>query len=116
MELLGAKPQRAQRFKVRWKLKIAGVNKRSKMSLAFDEGRVMDMSATGLGAVTLKPISAGDLCMCLLYPPTPDVPLITFGRAIWQKPIKRAFATGIECLGWQREPELDLALRLAKAH
>lgn len=108
-------PQREERFKVRWKLKFAVVNKES--SLELHEGQVINMSENGLGFIgilTKSSTSTGDWCLCLLYPPTANAPFIALGRAVWQEPINKVFAIGIELLEWQSEEELNLALQLAK--
>ena len=110
-----ATPKRAERLKVRWKLKIAIANdKASTVPPEFDAGRVRNISATGIGIITQWPISTGDRCVCLLYPPTHDLPMTALGQGIWQKPVGNVFAAGVQFLKWQHAGELDLALEIAE--
>ena len=113
---VGAKLQRPERMKVLWKLGVAAVKKPLTTSLEFDEGRVLNISASGFGSIIQLPssVSAGDWCLCLLFPPAPNIPFIALGQVIWQKPIREMFVTGIEFLMWQDEEELNLALQMAQ--
>ncbi|MCZ6678549.1 MAG: PilZ domain-containing protein [Candidatus Poribacteria bacterium] len=106
--------QRAERFRVKWKVRVGVVNKSSPNPLAFDNGQAINISATGLGLITRHSISPGDWCLCLLHVPEPNAPFVVLGQAIWQTPVNAVFATGVELVLWQNEKELDQALWLAK--
>jgi hypothetical protein len=106
--------RRAERFKVRWWFQVAVVDKSSPASTEFDDGYAMNISATGLGLLTRRPMLVGSWCLCFIYPPVPDAPFTVLGKILWQKPINEVFATGIEFILWQDEREHDLALTLAQ--
>ena len=109
---------------VRWKLQVATVNKETQIPLEFAPGACMNIAPAGLGFITQLPFSAGDWCLCMLYPPTLNLPFVVLGRAIWQlqinrqaiwqDPTRHVFATGMEFLAWHEERECNRALQLAQ--
>ena len=103
-----------ERYKIRWRVKIAVVNKSLPDFPDFDDGYAMNISPHGLGVITRYALSVGEWCLCFLYPSMPEEPFILLGQVIWQKSVNEVYATGLTYLEWKADDELDAVLDQAK--